>query len=132
MNKETTNRARKLRRTQTKSESLLWNVLRAKQMCNLKFRRQHPIGPFFADFACVAKKLVIEIDGGYHDLVAESDMSRQAFLENEGWNVIRFADEDIVHDVDVVVQAIAAQLGLRYEYKNRSQAGSGMNANRKR
>ena len=63
-------RARLLRENATQSESLLWQLLRRKQLCGLKFRRQHPIGPFFADFACVSRKLVIEIDGGYHDVVA--------------------------------------------------------------
>jgi very-short-patch-repair endonuclease len=80
---ETTNRARQLREQQTKAESLLWNALRAKRLCGLKFRRQHSIGPFFADFACVAQQLVVELDGGYHDYQIEDDVSRQRYLENQ-------------------------------------------------
>jgi len=60
--KQRKQKARHLRAGQTKSEGLLWSILRAKQVCGLKFRRQHPIGSYFADFACVSKKLVIEID----------------------------------------------------------------------
>ena len=62
-----TNRARELRQRQTKAESLLGDAVRAKRLCGLKFRRQYAIGPFFADFACVARKLIVELDGGYHD-----------------------------------------------------------------
>jgi adenine-specific DNA-methyltransferase len=62
-----TAKARALREAQTQAESLLWNVLRARRLCGLKFRRQFPIAPFIVDFACVARKLVVEIDGGYHD-----------------------------------------------------------------
>jgi len=58
-----TERAKDLRRTGSRAEQVVWELLRAHRMAGLKFRRQHPIGPFFADFACVARKLVIEIDG---------------------------------------------------------------------
>ena len=57
------NNASKIRKRQTESESLLWNILRTRQLCGLKFRRQHPIGPYVVDFACVEKHLVVEIDG---------------------------------------------------------------------
>ena len=60
-------------------------------MAGLKFRRQHPIGPFFADFACVAKKLVIEIDGEHHAFQAEADARRTSAMEQAGWKVVRFA-----------------------------------------
>jgi len=119
-------RAKQLRKTQTKSEGLLWSILRARQLCGLKFRRQHPIGPFIADFACIAKRLVVEIDGGYHDLIGESDLSRQALLKQEGWDVLRFTDEDVEQDSEAVAQAIATYLGLQYELKQRMGTGSGM------
>jgi very-short-patch-repair endonuclease len=80
-----THRARSLRETQNKSEKLLWSILRGKQVCGLRFCCQHPIGPFFADFACVTKTLVVEIDGGYHDLIGEADLQREEFLRKEGW-----------------------------------------------
>ena len=59
-------RARALRRQQTEAEALLWRHLRSRQVLGLKFRRQHPIGPYFADFACIDIGLVIELDGGQH------------------------------------------------------------------
>ena len=64
-----TSRARALRKTQTRSEGLLWSVLRAKQLCGLKFRRQYPIETWIVDFACPEKMLIVEVDGGYHDHV---------------------------------------------------------------
>jgi very-short-patch-repair endonuclease len=109
---QTTERTRELRQRQTKAESLLWQVLRAKRFCRLKFRRQHPVGPFFADFACTEIKCLIELDGGYHDCVEESDAARQDYLENEGWRVIRFVNEDVLRDVESVAVSIARQLGL--------------------
>lgn len=107
-----TDRARELRQQQTKAESLLWQVLRAKRFCGLKFRRQHPIGPFFADFGCRELRCIIELDGGYHENVYESDVSRQEYLENEGWRVIRFANEDVLEDIEAVAVSIARQLGF--------------------
>ena len=77
-NGEAGERARSLRKTQTVSEGLLWSVLRGRQLCGLKFRRQHPIEPWIVDFACPEKMLVVEIDGGYHDDVVETDLKRQA------------------------------------------------------
>ena len=75
-------RARSLRKRQTVSEGLLWSLLRAKQLCGLKFRRQHPIEPWIVDFACRERMLVVEIDGGYHDNVVENDLKRQEHLES--------------------------------------------------
>lgn len=121
-----TDRARSLRRSETKTEKLLWSLLRGKQVCGLKFRRQHPIGPFFADFACVSHKLVVELDGGYHDSVAEADLSRQATIENEGWSVIRFSDQEVQQAPEAVAIGIAKHLGLTYEYRKRAGTGSGM------
>ena len=119
-------RARSLRRQQTQSEKLLWNVLRSKQLCNLKFRKQHPIPPFYADFACAEKKLVVEIDGDYHDHVGEEDISREAFLRGLGWDVIRFSDKEVMADVEVVARGIAKHLGLEYEFRKRRGTGSGI------
>ena len=122
--------ARQLRAKQTKSEGLLWNLLRAKQVCALKFRRQHPIGPYFADFACVSKKLVIEIDGGYHDYTAEADLQREAFIRKQGWDVLRFNDEDVEEDAEVVARGIANHLGLQYDFELRKGSESGRFARR--
>lgn len=104
----------------------MWSVLRAKQVCGLKFRRQHPIEPWIVDFACSQKMLVVEIDGSYHDYVVEDDLKRQKHLEALGWNVIRFADKEVEQDAEAVARAIARELNLPYEFKPRKATGSGM------
>ncbi len=121
-----TPRARNLRERQTKAESLLWNVLRAKRLSGLKFRRQHPIPPFIADFACVAERLIVELDGGYHDYQYEDDASRQSYLEGQGWRVLRYANEDVLEDIEAVAISIAKQLGLKPEFRKRKPNVSGM------
>jgi len=78
-------RARRLRRDQTETEQKLWLRLRARQLCGAKFRRQHPIGHFIADFCCVEHGLVVELDGGQHAVHAEADQRRSAFLERRGY-----------------------------------------------
>ena len=111
-----TENARNLRAAQTKAESLLWYVLRGRRLCGLKIRRQYPIDPFIADFACIEKKLIIEIDGGYHDCVDERDKSRQKRLESSGWRVLRFSNEVVLSDVEAVALAIARFLELDAEF----------------
>ena len=125
-NRESVERARSLRETQTVSEGLLWSVLRARQLCGLKFRRQHPIQPWIVDFACPQQMLVVEIDGGYHDNVVENDLKRQKHLESMGWKVIRFRDKEVEEDAEAVARAIAAELNLEYEFSPRKATGSGM------
>jgi very-short-patch-repair endonuclease len=94
-NREAGERARSLRTTHTVSEGLLWSVQRARQLCGLKFRREHPIEPWIVDFACPQQMLVVEIDGGYHDNVVANDVKRPQHLESLGWKVIRFSDKDV-------------------------------------
>ncbi len=118
--------ARENRKRSTTSEGLLWSVLRANQLCNLKFRREHPIGNFIADFACEAKKLVVEIDGGYHDQIGEQDIEREGRLRALGWDVIRFTDEEVEQDAEAVAHAIAKHLQLEYSFNKRNGGGSGM------
>ncbi len=104
--------------------------LRDKQTCGRKFRRQHPIGPYFADFACVSSKLVIEIDGGHHDQTADSDLERESFIRKKGWEILRFSDVNVEDDDEMVVRGIAQHLGLRYEFDKRHETGSGRHANK--
>jgi len=125
-NRDTGERARSLRKTQPVSEGLLWSVLRARQLCGLKFRRQHPIEPWIVDFACPEKMLVVEIDGDYHDYIVENDLKRQEHLVAMGWKVIRFTDKDVEEDADAVARAIARELDLEYEFSPRKATGSGM------
>ena len=114
-----TTSARDLRARQTKAESLLWSVLRGRRLCGLKFRRQHPIPPFIADFVCIDKQLIIELDGGYHDMIGEADRSRQSLLENRSWTVLRFRNEDLIKDVDAVAIGIAKSLGLDASFRGK-------------
>ena len=118
-NRSRTERSRELRSRQTKAKSLIWAVLRAKQLAGLKFRRQHPIGPYFVDFACVEQDVVVELDGGYHDLQYEKDRQRQAFLESKGWLVIRFSNEEVLADVEAVAISIARQIGVDPVFKGK-------------
>jgi very-short-patch-repair endonuclease len=89
-------RARDLRRDSTRPEKICWELIRAHRMDGIKFRRQHPIGAYFADFACVSRKLVIEIDGRHHDDQIEADARRTAAMERLGWSVLRFSAADVI------------------------------------
>jgi very-short-patch-repair endonuclease len=121
-------RARNLRQKTTKAESLLWQALRAKRFCDLKFRRQHPIGPFFADFACTTQNLSIEIDGGYHEETEEKDRARQRYLEARGWQVIRFTNDEVLDDVHAVAVSIARQLGIELTIRGKVAEEATQNA----
>jgi very-short-patch-repair endonuclease len=105
-------RARELRTTMTDAERRLWGCLRNRRFVGFKFRRQHPLGPFFADFACVEHRLVIEADGGQH-AESETDPRRTAWLEKHGWRVLRFWNSDILKNTDDVQEAILAVLNGR-------------------
>src|SRR5882672_5277721 len=96
----TTTRARSLRRDASRAERKVWELLRDRHLAGIKFRRQHPIGPYFADFACIARRLVIEIDGEHHDFQLEADARRTAAMERDGWRVIRFTARDVVQNPD--------------------------------
>jgi len=98
-------RARALRRDMTDAERRLWAALRHRRLRALKFRRQHPIGRFILDFACVEHRLVVEADGGQH-ADSESDARRTAWLESRGWRVLRFWNNDILSNPEGVQEAI--------------------------
>ena len=108
--KKRTERARDLRLTDSLAEQKVWELLRAHRMVGLKFRRQHPVGPYFADFACVARKLVVEIDGEYHAFQREADSRRTDVLEQAGWRVIRFTASEALQNIDGVWAEIARVL----------------------
>jgi very-short-patch-repair endonuclease len=128
MTNDQTSNARDNRKLKTVSEGLLWSILRAHQLCGLKFRREHPIGGFIADFACEAKKLVIEIDGGYHDQTTAQDIEREKTLRSLGWDVIRFTDKEVEQDAESAARAIARHLQLDYSLSKRHGGSSGMKA----
>jgi very-short-patch-repair endonuclease len=104
--------ARKLRKTMTLAEVLLWNQLKARQFHNLKFRKQSVIGPYIADFLCHENKLIIEVDGGQHGDMP-SDAVRASFLESKGFQVLRFWNEEILNNLDGVLKVIEEQLNLK-------------------
>jgi very-short-patch-repair endonuclease len=102
-----TDRARQLRRDMTDAERLLWLLLRNRRLADCKFRRQHPIGPYIADFARVQRRLIVEADGGQHGaLRAEADAHRTEWLQAQGWRVLRFWNDDVLRRQDAVVDAI--------------------------
>lgn len=103
---------RELRERSTKVEQLIWAVVRNRKLAGLKFRRQHSVGHYIADFACLAPRLIIELDGEYHRETEEADAMRQRFLEAEGFQVLRFANSDVLENVEGVAVAILRALDL--------------------
>jgi len=95
--------ARLLRENMTRSEELLWERLSRKQLMGLRFRRQHPIDIFIADFYCHKVKLVIEIDGEIHNSQRDYDIGRSAEMEKYGIKVIRFTNEDVEFKIEKVL-----------------------------
>ena len=107
--KQLTQRVRELRRNQTEAEKILWMKLRNRQVNGVKFRRQQPIGPFIVDFVSLEKKLVIEVDGGQHNLspTINSDQNRTAYLEEQGFEVLRFWNNDVMKNIESVLERIS-------------------------
>ena len=101
-----TNKARSLRKNQTDVEQLLWKHLRNRQLYNYKFRRQFPIEPYVADFASLELKLIIELDGGQHASRINYDDQRSWFLEQRGFKVIRFWNNDVIENTEGVLEVI--------------------------
>ncbi len=98
-------KARSLRKNMTASELLLWNKLRKNQL-GVRFKSQHPIDVYIADFYCHAVKLVVEVDGESHKNKKEYDEDRTAELENFGITVIRFTNTEILNEMDRVLSVI--------------------------
>ena len=101
--------ARRLRRDATDVEKILWRVLR-ERLTSWKFRRQHPIGNRIADFACPARKLAIELDGGQHGERMIQDEQRSTELAYHGYRVLRFWNSDVLENLDGVLDTIAQAL----------------------
>ena len=102
-------RARTLRRASTDAEQMLWRGLR-ESLPSAHFRRQVVFGPYFADFASHAAKLVVEVDGGQHADAEEHDRERTRFLNGEGYRVLRFWNNDVLENLDGVLKVIADAL----------------------
>ncbi|MDN4987671.1 endonuclease domain-containing protein [Bradyrhizobium arachidis] len=110
-------RAKQLRRSMTRAETLLWSYLKANRIDGLGIRRQTPIGNYVADFVCSSSKLIIELDGESHDFEErqKADQRRDAFFTAEGFQVLRFTNELVMTNLEGVVQTIgqAASVGAR-------------------
>jgi very-short-patch-repair endonuclease len=103
-------RARELRKNMTEAERALWRHLRLRQFDGYKFRRQQPIGRYIVDFVCFEKKLIIEVDGGQHAEQLAYDIDRRAWLEKEGFRILRFWDNQVLKEVESVKEAIVSTL----------------------
>jgi very-short-patch-repair endonuclease len=99
-------KAKSLRKNQTDVERWLWQKIRNRQLLNLKFRRQFPIDRYIVDFVCLELKLIIELDGSQHIEQAAYDERRRACLEQRGFRVIRFWNNDILNNGDGVLEKI--------------------------
>ena len=110
--------AKTMRRNMPDAEFRLWCELRNKGLVGLKFRRQQPIGPFIVDFFCPAARLIVEVDGGQHaePVRAAADVERTAWLEAQGYKLIRFWTNEVMHELDGVCAAIIA--ASRGEWSN--------------
>ena len=100
--------AKQLRANQTEAERRLWNLVRNKRLAGARFRRQHPIGPYYADLFCFSAKLVVELDGSHH---AEPDKAthdeiRTKWLTERGYRVLRFWNVDVFKNPDGVLETI--------------------------
>ena len=104
-------RARQLRALPTEIERRLWHRLRRRQLGGHRFRRQHPLGPYVADFACLERGLVVEVDGSQHAERRGHDDARDAWLVERGYRTLRFWNVDVVENIDGVLDSILAALG---------------------
>lgn len=104
-------KARLMRNHPTEAEKLMWQILSGNRF-GVNFRRQHIIGDCIVDFACLSKSLVIEIDGGYHDTEQQKqeDANRTEWLEQQGFSVIRFTNDEVFSKLDDVIQLIERYL----------------------
>lgn len=97
---------RTLRNNMTDAERKLWGMLRARQMGGLKFRRQHPFEQYILDFVCLERKIVVEIDGGQHQLSMAEDSIRTRVLEDAGFCVLRFWNHEVIQKQEAVAERI--------------------------
>lgn len=98
--------SRKLRSELTEAERHLWHHLKARQVCDKKFRRQHPVGNYIVDFACIEARLAIEVDGGQHNEMQSQDNLRTAWLQTQGWKVLRFWNNEVLQNIEGVLEKV--------------------------
>jgi len=110
--KRLTDFARNLRVVSTDVERRLWRLLRAHRFQDFKFRRQQPIGPYIVDFVCLEAKLIVELDGGQHAEAIEADRERDAWLQKEGYRVLRVWNNEMLENEAGVMEKILEMLTL--------------------
>ena len=103
-------RAGELRQNQTEAEAKLWSRLRAHRMAGVQFRRQHAIGNYVVDFCSPRRKIVIELDGSQHLDQAEYDLERTKYLRSLGYRVLRFWNNDVMNNIEMVLNVIWREL----------------------
>ncbi len=108
-------RARTLRHEGNEPEQLLWTALRNGQIGGLKFRRQHPVGPYVVDFYCHSAGLVVEVDGMSHDEKAAQDAERSECLAAQGLRILRVQNRDVMENLDAVSREIARLCGVAWD-----------------
>lgn len=118
--------ARKLRRNQTDAEKALWMAVRNRQINQLKFRRQVPLGRYIVDFVCFENKLIIELDGGQHADAEEYDTERTRWLESQGFAVVRFWNNEVMSNIEGVLMRIV-ELIANPPHPTLSREGRGLN-----
>lgn len=107
-------KATELRRNMTEAEKVLWERLRNNQLQGIKFRRQHPVHLFIADFYCHKHKLIIEIDGEYHHTEDQKskDCERTKLLEFQGLKILRFTNEEVINSTESVINKIKHEINI--------------------
>lgn len=118
-------RAKQMRANPTPTEAAMWRILRAKQFENVKFARQVVIKPYIADFVARSRRLVVEIDGDTHALCEAKDTRRTAWLERQGYKVIRFTNYEVGSNLDGVACSIGAALAALPLSQPSPQRGEG-------
>ena len=108
--KKLTKAARTLRKNSTDAERKLWYSLRARQLNGYKFKRQQPLGNYIVDFVCFKKRLIIEVDGGQHAVNRKKDIKRDNWLKREGYQVVRFWNNDVLGNHEGVLSVITKHL----------------------
>ncbi|MEM6329748.1 MAG: endonuclease domain-containing protein [Planctomycetota bacterium] len=106
VNPITHRRSVELRKNATHPEKVLWHAVRNRQLAGLKFRRQNPVGRYIVDFCCMKARLAIELDGESHEGHQDYDARRRAFVESEGYRVLRFTNDQVLSNLDGVLEAI--------------------------
>ncbi len=118
---------KELKDRQTDAETVIWECLKNKQLENYKFRRQHIIGQYIADFVCLKQRLIIEIDGKVHQLPEniESDKIRTLWLEDKGFKVLRFTNEEVLGNIDHIIETIKVEIEQRSSIEDTIPSPSG-------